>query len=115
MVTLGIWIGPSMGAIVAVVAAAIGSKFGWFRPRLRRRVALQRIAASLAKHLADGDSFGSTPHLYDRYREHFLGGREFNEEWDKANVYDAERGIRDERGPALTRWQLLFRRLLRIG
>lgn len=98
MTTLGLWLGPT----VAVLLVAAGNKWlGWFQPRSRRRIAIRRIA----ERLASDDSQGY-PHLYDRYLEHFLGGRAWDEEWDKASTEDEPNGdFYDSRGSAPKWWQ----------
>lgn len=68
---------------------------------MKGRVALQRIAEALASQ----DSHGY-PWLYGRYLEHYLGGRPWDEEWDKSQVQDARGGdYHDARGPARKWWQ----------
>ena len=89
--TLGLWLGPSLAV---VVGAAGVSWVGWFQPRLRRRVAVQRIAERLARE----DSAGYD-HLHDRYLEHYLGGRRWDEELDKANEQAKDGTYYDARGP----------------
>lgn len=92
MDTLGLWLGPAL----AIVLAAAGNKWlGWFQPRSRRRVALRRIA----ERLASEDSAGYD-YKYERFLEHYLGGRDWREEWDKADTSDGNRGFYDSRGPA---------------
>jgi hypothetical protein len=72
MDTLGLWLGPTL----AVILAAIGTRWlSWFQPRSRRRVALRRIA----ERLASEDSRGYD-HMHARYLEHYLGGRDWQEE-----------------------------------
>lgn len=100
MVTLGLWLGPTL----AVIIAAVGNRWlGWFRPKLKRRVALQRIA----ERLAHDDSQGY-PWLLERYLEHYLGGRTWNEEWEKASTRtspDNDCDYYDSRGAARKWWQ----------
>lgn len=97
--TLGLWLGPA----VAVALAAIGNRYlGWFQPRSRRRVAFRRIA----ERLAYDDSQGY-PHLYGRYLEHYLGGRDWHEDLDEAWTQDGRNGPVDTRGPAPKWWQRL--------
>jgi hypothetical protein len=92
--TLGLWLGPT----VAVIVAAIGNKwFGWFRPRLRRRVAIRRIAERFARDDSSGYAW-----QYERHLEHYLGGRDWREDWDKANSQDKDGNWYDARGPAST-------------
>lgn len=100
--TLGLWLGP----LVAVALAAIFTRWvGWFQPASRRRVAIRRIAEALAAK----DSHGYD-HLYDRYLEHYLGGRHWQEEQDKMFTHDTN-GVHDARGPKPRWWQ--FRRKAR--
>lgn len=97
METLGLWLGPTL----AVIATAIVTKWiGWFQPRSRRRLALRRIA----ERLAFEDSAGYD-YKYDRYLEHYLGGRDWREELDKADTPDENRGFYDSRGPAPSWWK----------
>jgi hypothetical protein len=106
--TLGLWLGPTL----AVAVGAAGTKWlGWFQPRLRRRVARERIAEGLAYLMTHDSLSGGQPHLYERYLEHFHGGRDAAEEMDKANVYETGRGVYDARGPAPKWWQRLLREL----
>lgn len=101
--TLGIWLGPTL----AVVLAALGTRYlGWFQPRSRRRVALRRIAERLAAQ----DSHGY-PYKQERFLEHYLGGRDWREAWEKSDTPDGRGGMYDARGPALRWWQRLGRRL----
>jgi hypothetical protein len=95
--TLGLWLGP----ILAVVGAAAGNRWlGWFQPRSRRRVAVRRIAERLASMDSDGYDY-----KYDRFLEHYLGGRHWHEEWDKADTQDGHGRFYDSRGPAPKWWQ----------
>jgi hypothetical protein len=97
MGTLGLRLGPT----VAVVLAAAGTRWlGWFQPRSRRRVALRRIA----ERLAGQDSHGY-PYKYERFLEHYLGGRDWREEWEKSDTQDGDRGFFDSRAPAPKWWQ----------
>jgi hypothetical protein len=97
MSTLGIWLGPTL----AVAVAAAGTRWlGWFRPRVRRRVALRRIA----ERLASDDSQGY-PYMSERYLEHYLGGRRADQEWDKASTRAADGTYYDARGPQPRWWQ----------
>lgn len=101
--TLGIWLGPAL----AVVLAAIGTRWlGWFQPRSRRRVALRRIA----ERLASQDS-GGYDYKHARFLEHYLGGREWHEEWEKADTQDGNGAFYDARGPAPRWWQRRARSL----
>lgn len=76
--TLGIWLGPTL----AVIVAALGTRWlGWFQPRSRRRIALRRIAERLAQE----DSAGYD-HKYERFLEHYLGGRDWRDEWGKPDT-----------------------------
>ena len=102
--TLGLWLGPA----VAVVLAAIGSKwFGWFRPRLRRRIAIRRIAERLAFEDSQGYDYKR-----DRFLEHYLGGRRWNDEWEKSDTPDGKGGMFDSRGPAPNWRHRLARKLI---
>lgn len=104
MDSLGRWLGPTL----AVVVAAMGTRWlGWFQPRSRRRVALRRIAERLAYEDSQGYDW-----KYGRYLEHYLGGRRWDEEWEKADTPDGNGGYRDERGPTLRWWQRLGKRLI---
>jgi hypothetical protein len=97
MDTLGLWFGPAL----AVVLAAVGNKWlGWFQPRSRRRVALRRIA----ERLASEDSAGYD-YKHERYLEHYLGGRDWQEEWDKSDTKDGDGRFYDSRGPAPKWWK----------
>lgn len=97
MTTLGLWLGPT----VAVIIAAAGNRWlGWFRPKLKRRVAIRRIA----EHLAAEHSRGY-PWLHERYLEHFLGSRRWDDEWDKASAQADDGDYYDARGPAPKWWQ----------
>jgi hypothetical protein len=76
--TLGLWLGPTL----ALLIGAVGTKwFGWFQPRMKRRVALRRIAEKLAHESSSG--YG---HQYERWLEHYQGGRRWDEEWELANT-----------------------------
>ncbi len=89
--TLGLWLGPSL----AVAIGAAGNKwFGWFQPRLRRRTALRRIAEKLAWEASRGYDY-----QYERYLEHYLGGRDWQEDQDKMNAQDKDGNFYDARGP----------------
>ena len=97
METLGLWLGPT----VAIIFAAGATRWlGWFQPRSRRRVALRRIAERLAYE----DSVGYD-YKYDRCLEHYLGGRDWNKELDKADDQDRDGYFYDSRGPAPKWWQ----------
>jgi hypothetical protein len=101
MDTLGIWLGPTL----AVVLAAIGARWlGWFQPRSRRRVALRRIAERLA-----AEDSGGYDYKYERFLEHYLGGRDWREEWEKSDTPDGKGGVFDSRGPAPKWWHRLGR------
>ena len=103
MDTLGLWFGPTL----ALVLGAIGVRYlGWFQPRSRRRVALRRIA----ERLAALDSHGY-PYKYERFLEHYLGGRDWQEGWDRSDTPDGTGGMYDARGPARRWWQRVVRRL----
>jgi hypothetical protein len=85
MDTLGLWLGPTL----AVVIAAVGTKWlGWFQPRSRRRVALHRMAEKLASQDSDGYDY-----KYERFLEHYLGGRDWRDEWDKSDTPGRERPL----------------------
>lgn len=101
MDTLGIWFGPTLAVVLAALAARY---LGWFQPRSRRRVALRRIA----ERLTDQDA-GGYPYKYERFLEHYLGGRHWQEEWGKSDTPDGEGGCYDSRGPAPKWWQRLGR------
>ena len=94
--TLGLWLGPTL----AVVLAAIGNKwFGWFQPKLKRRVALRRIAERLGYQ--DSRGYG---YKYERYLEHYLGGRTWGEGWEKSDTRAGDGSYYDSHGPAPRRW-----------
>lgn len=97
MDTLGLWLGPTLAV---VLTAAVTKWLGWFQPQSRRRVALRRIA----ERLACEDSAGYDC-KYDRFLEHYLGGRDWHDEWDKADTPDGNRGFYDSRRPAPKWWQ----------
>jgi hypothetical protein len=104
MDTLGLWLGPTL----AVVLTALGARWlGWIQPRSRRRVALRRIAERLAYEDSRGYDY-----KYERFLEHYLGGRDWQEEWEKADTPDGNGGFDDSRGPAPRWWQRLGRRLV---
>jgi hypothetical protein len=97
MATLGIWLGPTL----AVIAAAIGTKWlGWFQPRLKRRLALRRIAARLASQDTHGYDY-----KYERFLEHYLGGREWSQEWEKSDTRADDGSYYDSRGAPPKWWQ----------
>lgn len=92
--TLGLWLGPTL----AVAVGAAGTKWlGWFQPRLKRRVALRRIAEHLAAEVSQGYDY-----QYERYLEHFLGGRHWRDDLDKMNTQGKNGLFYDSRGPAPT-------------
>lgn len=97
MDTLGLWLGP---LVAVVVTAAVSRWFGWFQPKSRRRIAIRRIAERLAAMDSEGYDY-----KYERFLEHYLGGRDWREEWEKADTPDGERGFYDARGPAPKWWQ----------
>lgn len=102
--TLGLWLGPT----AAVAVAAIGNKwFGWFRPRLQRRVAIRRIAERLASDDTSGYDW-----QYSRYLEHYLGGRDCRDDLDMMWSKDKDGNYYDSRGPAPKWWQRIFRTLV---
>jgi len=102
MDTLGLWLGPTL----AVVLAAVGTRWlGRFQPRSRRRTALQRIAERLAAQDSQGYDY-----KYGRFLEHYLGGRDWHEEWEKSDTRDGNGGCFDSRGAAPQCWQQLGRR-----
>lgn len=103
MDTLGIWLGP---ALAVALGAAAARWLGWFQPRSKRRIALRRIA----ERLAVDDSQGY-PYKYERYLEHYLGGRDYREEWGKSDTEDGHGGRFDSRGPAARWWQRVGKRL----
>ena len=99
MATLGIWLGP----VLAVVLAAAGNKWlGWFQPRSRRRTALRRIAERLAYQDSTAEGY---EYKYGRFLEHYLGGREWSEEWEKSDTRAEDGSCYDSRGPAPRWWQ----------
>ena len=103
MATVGLWLGPTL----AVVVAATDTRWlGWFQPKSRRRVALRRIVERLAYEDSQGYDW-----KYGRYLEYYLGGRQWDEELEKADIPDGNGWYRDERGPTLW-WQRLGRRLM---
>jgi hypothetical protein len=105
--TLGLWLGPTL----AVAVASVGTKwFGWFQPRMRRKVALQRIAEKLAQ-----DSCSGYSHQYERWLEHYQGGRRWDEEWELANIITGSGTnvtVRDIREPAPNWRKRLARRVM---
>jgi hypothetical protein len=95
--TLGLWLGPTL----AILLAAAGNRWlGWFQPRSRRRVALRRIAERLAYEDSAGYEY-----KYDRFLEHYIGGRDWHEELEKADDQDRDGRFYDSRGPAPRWWQ----------
>jgi hypothetical protein len=102
MDTLGLWLGPTL----AVVVAALGNRWlGWFQPRSKRRTALRRIAVRLSYEDSQGYDY-----QYERYLEHYLGGRDWHHELDKMNTQDKNGNWYDSRGPAPKWWQRLATR-----
>lgn len=102
--TLGLWLGPTL----AVAVGAAGTKWlGWFQPRLKRRAALRRIAERLAYEDSHGYDY-----QYERYLEHYLGGRDWREDMGKMNVQDKDGNYYDARGPAPTWRQRALGRLV---
>lgn len=94
-------LGLSLGPILAVVLAAAGNRWlSWFQPRSRRRVALRRIAERLAAEDSAGYDY-----KYERFLEHYLGGRDCRDEGDKSDAQDRDGRFYDSRGPALKWWQ----------
>ncbi len=63
-------------------------------------MALRRIA----ERLASQDSAGYD-YKYQRFLEHYLGGRDWQEEWDKSDAHDGNGRFYDSRGPASEWWQ----------
>jgi hypothetical protein len=99
MDTLGLWLGPTL----AIILAAIGTRWlGWFQPKSRRRVAIRRIAERLAYMDSTAEGYD---YKYERFLEHYLGGRDWREEWDKSDTPDGKSGMVDSRGPVLKWWQ----------
>ena len=97
MSTLGVWLSP----VLVVVVTAAGSRWlGWFQPRSRRRIALRRIAERLAAE----DSRGYD-HKHERFLEHYLGGRRWDEEWEKSDARADDGSYHDARGAARKWWQ----------
>jgi hypothetical protein len=103
MDTLGLWLGP---LVAVVVTAGVSKWLGWFQPKSKRRVALRRIAERLAWEDSQGYDY-----QYERYLEHYLGGRDWHEEADKMSTQDKDGNWCDARGPALKWWQLAARRI----
>lgn len=101
MITLGTWLSP---AITLAIGWALGKWLGWFRPTSRRRIAIRRIA----ERLAFEDSRGYD-HLYERYLEHYLGGRGWRDEWEKSSKQADDGTFYDERDPASKWWQRKLR------
>lgn len=98
MATLGLWFGP---LLTVVLVAAANKWLGWLQPKSRRRNAIRRIA----EHLAHEDSKGYD-WKYERFLEHYLGGRRWDEEWEKSDTQDRHGGdYYDSRGPARKWWQ----------
>jgi hypothetical protein len=99
MTTLGIWLGPSL----AIVLAATGNKWlGWFQPRSRRRIALRRIAERLAYEDSTGKGY---EYKFGRFLEHYMGGREWDEEWEKSDTPTGDGSCYDSRGAPPRWWQ----------
>jgi hypothetical protein len=97
MATLGIWLGPAL----AVIVAAFGNRWlGWFQPKLKRRVALRRIAERLASEDSNGYDY-----KYGRFLEDYLGGREWREEWEKSDTRAEDGSYYDSRGAAHRWWR----------
>src|SRR5260370_42075995 len=97
MPTLGLWLGP---ALAATIAAAGSRWLGWFKPKSRRRVALRRIAERLAYQDSRGYDY-----KYERYLEPYLGGRRWDEEWEKSDTRAGDGSYYDARGAARRWWQ----------
>lgn len=100
MNTLGTWLSP---AITLLVGWAVARWLGWFQPRSRRRVALLRIAERLAAEDAHGYDY-----KYDRFLEHYLGGRDWHEEWEMSDTRADDGTFYDGRGPAPKWWQRIL-------
>lgn len=99
--TLGLWLGP----FVAAALTALGAKWlGWFQPKSRRRIAIRRIAERLAWEDSQGYDY-----QYERYLEHYLGGRDWHEEMDKMSIRGEDGNFYDARGPAPKWWQRRLR------
>jgi hypothetical protein len=95
--TLGLWLGP----LVAVIATAAASRWlGWFQPKSRRRIAIRRIAERLAHDDSQGYDY-----KYLRYLEHYLGGRTWDEEWEKSDTRADDGTYYDARSAARRWWQ----------
>lgn len=97
MTILGLWLGPTL----AVVFAAVGNKWlGWFQPKLKRRIAFRRIAERLAQEDSHGYDY-----KYERFLEHYLGGRRWDEEWGKSDSQADDGSFYDSRGTPRRWWQ----------
>jgi len=95
---------PAFRRYVAPLSSAASGRTprpsAWFQPRSRRRIALRRIAERLAYEDSHGYDY-----KYERFLEHYFGGRDWHEEWKKADTPDGNRGFYDSRGPAPKWWQ----------
>lgn len=95
--TLGLWLGPTLAVILTTGATRW---LGWFQPRSRRRVAIRRIAERLAAMDSDG-----YPYKYDRFLEHYLGGRRWDQDWEQSDTQAPDGSYRDARGSAPKWWR----------
>jgi hypothetical protein len=68
-------------------------------PLSRRRVAVRRIAERLAAMDSEGYDYD---YQYERYLEHYLGGRDWLDEVDKMSTRGEDGTYYDARGPAPT-------------
>lgn len=96
MDTLGLWLGPT---VAVILAAGVSRWLGWLQPRSRRRMAV-RLAERLAA--LDSEGYG---YRYERFLEHYLGARRWDEAWEASDTSDGDGGFYDARGPAPRWWQ----------
>jgi hypothetical protein len=66
METLGIWLGPVIGAVIVVIGIPAGLRF-----RSHRGRAIKRLAGAFAAQYSHG-----YPEQYDAWLEYFTGRRE---------------------------------------
>lgn len=73
-----------------------------------------RIASSRHRDHRDPaqDSHGYD-YKYARYLEHYLGGRHWQDEWEKSDAQDADSDFYDARSSVLRWWQRISRAALR--
>jgi hypothetical protein len=98
MDTLGLWLGPTLAV---VLTAAVTWWLGWFQ-RSTSPIAPPRSPAPDCRAAKDSTGYD---YKYERFLEHYLGGRDWHEEWEKADDQDRNGRFYDSRGPALRWWQ----------